>query len=183
MKQCEAFALPVVFFLILLVADINVDARKYGPTIKPEDGNNGLSSDQYCTTHNCFTEGNVNITIKPTSSGGDSSGHRESYLTWNDFSQNGGSGAAECTEQYYPSTATVVALSTDLFENMRTCGKAITIYYGSRRSKATVVDQCDVHDGCRRNSIDASTEVWHDLGVVETNPIFGGISVSWSMDS
>ncbi|KAJ8768572.1 hypothetical protein K2173_022684 [Erythroxylum novogranatense] len=108
---------------------------------------------------------------------------QDAHLSWNDFSQSGGTGAAQCTERFYPPSARVVALSTDLFNKKHNCLKVVTIYYKRKKSTAMVVDQCAFEDGCPPNTIDASTQVWHDLGIYERNPIFGGMSVTWTMAS
>ncbi|KAJ8754470.1 hypothetical protein K2173_005631 [Erythroxylum novogranatense] len=162
MKQTYSFT--AAFGSLLLFVLTTVEARKYGLSFKPDKGVTSLSGYRNLNTTI------VNSELKL------SRGDRKARLTWNDFSEHGGSGKAECTEQFYPSSKRVVALSTELFRKKKTCGKTIKIYYKGKVAKAEVVDECAFKDGCKSNTIDASTGVWHDLGEHE----LGEVSVTWS---
>ncbi|KAI8909545.1 hypothetical protein EDD86DRAFT_266393 [Gorgonomyces haynaldii] len=88
----------------------------------------------------------------------------------------GSSGGAACTGQFYPDSASVVALISNLF--VGSCGKTVTIFYRGKSVSATVVDECASSDGCLANSIDATLGVWAKLGI---DPDLGIVDVTYNM--
>lgn len=113
-------------------------------------------------------------------------------LTLNGFGDGeDGGGASACPPYtYYKDTDAVVALSTGWYNNESRCGKTIQIKGNGKTTTAKVVDECDSRAGCdsehayqppcQNNIVDASAAVWKALGVTESNPNYGYMSVTWS---
>ncbi|KAG4395318.1 hypothetical protein AAZX31_20G186000 [Glycine max] len=111
-------------------------------------------------------------------------------LTVNDFGPGGdGGGPSECDGTYHPLPQRVVALSTGWYNGGSRCGKMVRITArNGRTAVAKVVDECDSTQGCdqehanqspcKTNIVDASENVWHDLGL---NTDDGEVPVTWTM--
>ena len=81
-------------------------------------------------------------------------------LTFYDPSTGGG----YCNGVTYSSSSFVVALATDILSGR--CGSTITLVASNGNSvQATVVDMCNMADGCTSGNIDTTTAVWHALGL------------------
>ncbi|KAI4343251.1 hypothetical protein MLD38_027779 [Melastoma candidum] len=107
-------------------------------------------------------------------------GGRNAILTLNSFEKGGdGGGPSECDGKFHSDNTLIVALSTGWYNHGSLCHKTITIHAKNGRStRATVVDECDVHHGCRRNIVDGSRAVWKALGIPEKD--WGTMPVTWS---
>lgn len=112
-------------------------------------------------------------------------------LTENDFSEGGeGGGPSECDDKYHSNSEHILALSTGWYDNGSRCGQMIrlTSVKTGRSVTAKVVDECDSMHGCdkehagqipcRYNIVDASSSVWHALGL---DIDVGEEDITWSM--
>ncbi|KAK7278528.1 hypothetical protein RJT34_23558 [Clitoria ternatea] len=100
-------------------------------------------------------------------------------LTVNNFARGGdGGGPSECDGKFHPLPERVVALSSEWFNNGVLCGQRIRIKAKNGRSAvAKVVDECDTGRGCKHNIVDASKNVWKELGL---NIDDGEVPIIWT---
>ena len=108
------------------------------------------------------------------------SGGTSAVMTVNGFEKGGtGGGPSECDGKYHDDDDLIVALSSRWYEGGKRCQNKIRITSKDtgRTVEAQVVDECDSHNGCKKNIVDSSPAVWKKLGL---HTDVGEVHITWS---
>jgi len=111
---------------------------------------------------------------------GGRSGGTFAVMTVNRFEKGeDGGGAVACDGRFHSDDDLIVALSSGWYAGGKRCHKTIRITSKDtgRTVEAQVVDECDSHNGCKKNIVDSSPAVWKKLGL---HTDVGEVHITWS---